>query len=384
MFVVVNGGAVSLDPLVPANAAAVAATTGTAGGLPATHPLPAAVVEAGYLCDNQQALADLLFGVENRWGKLAYTIYSQSFALRENPMPTASECGCSGTPAAYRTCVECSVGYLNMSMRASDALSKNMVGRFASGNNTNTNTTTKSNNSSTNRNYPGRGYRYYTGVPQYPFGHGLSLTTFKLNWHRGVDGDSSGATTAEAATMGAAPPVQTLGTAQGKEGHHANGKEGSRDGSGSGRLMVPAVEYSVDVTNTGERAGDEVVFMFFQPQSATALVLPRKRWVAGDMSNASHAHDRGGRIHIPTPVRKLIGFQRVRLEAGATTTVSFSADGDALSLVGADGSRWVVAGNYTLTFTNGVHESLTQDLLIHQSAARLVRSLPESATKGME
>ena len=89
--VVVHGGSVSLDPLLP--------TDGS--------PKPAAIVDAGYLCDNQQALADLLFGLTNQWGKLAATIYSEAFALEENPIPSALDCGCDGSVAAYRTCCSC-------------------------------------------------------------------------------------------------------------------------------------------------------------------------------------------------------------------------------------------------------------------------------------
>jgi len=44
--------------------------------------------------------ADLIFGVQNKWGKLAHTIYQQSFALDENPIPSARECGCYGTVSA--------------------------------------------------------------------------------------------------------------------------------------------------------------------------------------------------------------------------------------------------------------------------------------------
>ena len=56
VVVVVNGGAVSFDTLV-----------GPEGG----GPRAAAVVEAGYACDNMRALAELMFGDSSKWrGKL--------------------------------------------------------------------------------------------------------------------------------------------------------------------------------------------------------------------------------------------------------------------------------------------------------------------------
>ena len=67
----------------------------------------------------------------------------------------------------------------------------------------------------------GRTYRYFTGTPLYPFGWGLSYTTFNLSW--------------------AAPP--TPGT--------------------------PTV-FSVSVTNTGSVAGDEVVLAFFSTNDIPA------------------------------------------------------------------------------------------------------------------
>jgi hypothetical protein len=52
VVVVVNGGAVSFDTLV-----------GPEGG----GPRAAAVVEAGYACDNMRALAELMFGDSSKW-----------------------------------------------------------------------------------------------------------------------------------------------------------------------------------------------------------------------------------------------------------------------------------------------------------------------------
>ena len=89
VVVVVHGGSVSFDTIVH----------GAAG----TNP-PSAVIDAGYLCDSQRALADLMFGARNRWGKLAYTIYREAFALEENKIPTALDCNCTGTVVQYKVC----------------------------------------------------------------------------------------------------------------------------------------------------------------------------------------------------------------------------------------------------------------------------------------
>lgn len=82
---------------------------------------PAAVVEAFNVAFGSHALAASLFGDENRWGKLPITLYPHSF-IAENSMDN-----------------------YDMSLA------------------------------------PGRTYKYYTGKPLFPFGHGLSLTDFKLS-----------------------------------------------------------------------------------------------------------------------------------------------------------------------------------------------------------
>ena len=73
-----------------------------------------------------RALASLLFGKENRWGKLPVTMYPKDYLSQ---LPAMGE----HTGSAY----------------AMD-------------------------------HGPGRSYRYYKGVPTYKFGQGLSLTTFKF------------------------------------------------------------------------------------------------------------------------------------------------------------------------------------------------------------
>jgi len=101
VLVLVNGGILSIDNLMNG---------------------PSAIVEAFYpSVKGARALAESLFGTQNRWGKLPVTIY----------------------PANYVNQVD----IFNFDMSKP----------------------------------PGRTYRYYTGKPLWPFGWGLSLTTFNLS-----------------------------------------------------------------------------------------------------------------------------------------------------------------------------------------------------------
>ena len=103
VLVLCNGGSLSIDGLV-------------AG--------PSAIVEAfNPAIMGPRALAALLYGDENRWGKLPVTVY----------------------PAVYAA----QIAVADMTFTAE-------------------------------ANGVGRGYRYYRGVPLFKFGHGLSLTSFSL------------------------------------------------------------------------------------------------------------------------------------------------------------------------------------------------------------
>ncbi|MFW5899483.1 MAG: glycoside hydrolase family 3 C-terminal domain-containing protein, partial [Jiangellaceae bacterium] len=115
----------------------------------------------------------------------------------------------------------------------------------------------------------GRTYRYFDGDVLYPFGHGLSYTTFDY---------------ANLRTSAAALP--------------ANG----------------SITVSVDVTNTGDRAGDEVVQLY-----------------------TAHPHSA-----VDRPLEELKGFQRITLEPGETRTVTFSLDASELAYRDTEHDRWVV------------------------------------------
>ena len=79
------------------------------------------------------------------------------------------------------------------------------------------------------------------------------------------------------------------------------------------------VRVTVEVENVGERAGDEVVQLYVRaldvPPSAT-----------------------------PAPRHSLRGFQRIHLAPGAAQSVSFTLDARQLSVVDADGVRWMIPG----------------------------------------
>ena len=97
----------------------------------------------------------------------------------------------------------------------------------------------------------GKTYMYFKGEPLYPFGFGLSYTTFKL----------------------------------------ANLKTSSPSLAKDGTVKV-----TVDVTNTGSRAGDEVVQLY-----------------------AKHLKSK-----VERPRQQLVGFQRVTVEPGQTKTVEIA------------------------------------------------------------
>ncbi|MEO8562853.1 MAG: glycoside hydrolase family 3 C-terminal domain-containing protein [bacterium] len=115
----------------------------------------------------------------------------------------------------------------------------------------------------------GRTYRFFEGTPLYPFGHGLSYTTFTYKNLRA-----------------SAPSVA------------ANGH----------------VTVRVDVTNSGTRAGDEVVQLY-----------------------AQHTGSK-----VERPIKDLRGFRRITLQAGETKTVRFPLAASSLAYWNATAKKWFV------------------------------------------
>jgi len=115
-----------------------------------------------------------------------------------------------------------------------------------------------------------RTYRYFAGEPLYPFGYGLSYTTFS----------------------------------------YSNGRV-----SKSSVVANEDVTVSVDVTNSGGMAGDEVVQLYL-----------------------THPGVPG------TPLRALKGFQRMHLDKGEKKTVAFTLHARELSIVDENGKHRIAPG----------------------------------------
>jgi beta-glucosidase len=115
----------------------------------------------------------------------------------------------------------------------------------------------------------GRTYMYFKGRPLYPFGHGLSYTSFE----------------------------------------YSNLKASADQIAADGEITV-----SVNVRNTGSRAGDEVVQMY-----------------------VAHAGSK-----VERPIEELKGFKRVRLEPGKTTTVELPLKASDLAYWSVEKGAWDV------------------------------------------
>ena len=120
-----------------------------------------------------------------------------------------------------------------------------------------------------------RGYAFGDASPLYPFGHGLSYTSFEMT----------------------APTLAD----------EAIGPDG--------RTTV-----SVDVTNMGEVAGEEVVQMYVRDDVAS----------------------------VTRPVKSLMGFERVALAPGETKTVTIEVTPEALRFWNRDMERVVEPGTFTI------------------------------------
>lgn len=132
---------------------------------------------------------------------------------------------------------------------------------------------------------PGRTHRYYTGTPQFAFGHGLNpLTTFVMSKLR--------------------------------VSHSRKTKDGLR--------------LSTNITNTGSRAGSEIVLAFFEPPSTIPVSEPASKLK-----------------------QQLFGFERAFLQPNEKKEVFVEVSISTLQLYDADGLPAVFPGKYSIKISNG-------------------------------
>jgi hypothetical protein len=226
-----------------------------------------AIVEAFYPgVTGGSAIADVLFGAYNPGGKLPYTIYPKQYQQQYNftSMDIAAARPAGG----------------HWQERSTTAWALQPEGEKA-----------RAGDSPV-----GRTYRYYTGQPLWPFGFGLSYTTFSLAW-----------------AAPAPPPIVPLG------------------------LTTAPFNFSISVSNTGSMPGDEVVQLYFTP-------------VPGSFGAAEPPF---------LPIRQLFNFQRVPVPVGCAVTLPFSVSASDLTLTGADGTRAPLPGTYNITASRGYGPTLS-------------------------
>lgn len=136
-----------------------------------------------------------------------------------------------------------------------------------------------------------RGYHFGDASPLYAFGHGLSYTTFEV-----------GEPTLASATMNTDSTTQV----------------------------------SVQVTNTGDVAGDEIVQMYIRDKVSS----------------------------VTRPVKELKGFERVSLDAGETKTVTFDITPEALRFYDINMDRVVEPGAFDIMVGNSSQNVKSVELTV--------------------
>ena len=156
-----------------------------------------------------------------------------------------------------------------------------------------------------------RTYAFSTRKPLYPFGYGLSYTTFKFDGLR-------------------VEPTQIVSGA--------------------------TARVTVDVSNTGSRAGDEVPQLYIHQRVAS----------------------------ITRPVIELKGFQRISLQPGEKKTVEFAVTPDMLSMLNIDMHRVVEPGVFDLMVGPSSDQTSTVALTVLGPHGETGKPLPPPAPAGSE
>jgi len=186
--------------------------------------------------------------------------------------------------------------------------------------------------SSTN---PGRTYRFYTGQAVYPFGYGLSFTTFNYS----IAGSSSISSSSRHRNSGSrsnsnANSIPILYTSDLLK-------------SGLADDRAPAIDYSINVTNTGNVPSDVSVLAFLSGQP--------------DPTHPAAASP---------PLSTLVGFDKlISLQPGQTATVYFFVQVRQLLHVDAAGDKWLLPGVYETFWGDSANKEISHKFQIQGQPA---------------
>jgi len=177
---------------------------------------------------------------------------------------------------------------------------------------------------------PGRTYLWYTGTPVYPFGYGLSYTTFTSVF------------------IDTAQPVEQIADWVGRTRAWAS-EQGVVDHS-----SAPFITYSANVTNTGAVTSDVSILVFMQ---STAPDTPKEQ-----LSGYVH-------IHALAPQESKIVYFDVRLSS--------------LLVVDDEGDRYLQPADYTLFIGHAGHQEAAHTFTL-AGERTLVQQWPRRNAKQLE
>ena len=188
---------------------------------------------------------------------------------------------------------------------------------------------------------PGRGYRYYTGDVQYPFGFGLSYTHFEVNLR-------------PENTLGAEPEVIYF------SGTEVGPRAPTVVTGAVGETLAPAgganevVQIALDIFNRGNYAGAEIIQCFFIPGAGMpGEILPKK---------------------------VMISFNKGGFDVGGSMTIGFGVPVEFFSTTDSQGDTWVVPGLHTLRVTDGSFNTLERQYQLKTPDGNPVKVFPFDMT----
>ena len=169
----------------------------------------------------------------------------------------------------------------------------------------------------------------------YPFGFGLSYTTFSYSAPCFVSAMSDTAASMDAASLSAATAADTAAAGTSSQDTKENALR--RDTAAVAVKDLP-VRVCVEVTNSGVMDGDEVVQLYVRDEYAS----------------------------VTRPVKELKAFRRVHIPAGESVKVEFEITPDILACWSGKGDVWTVEpGEFTLMVGSSSADKDLQTLTLH-------------------